>query len=149
MTNMPDFYCDQILSGTLKVKVLEESPHVLAFNHTRPYWPVHIVVIPKTHIESIDALSSVHEQIVLDAMRIISKLAAKVRAEHGGCRVSTNVGEYQDTRHLHWYIHAGSRIRDEAGREIKQQVTAPESGPLPSIADWQTALPIDGNDPQD
>ena len=78
-----------------------------------------IVVIPKTHIESIDVLSSEHERIVLDAMRIISRVAAKVRAEHGGCRVSTNVGEYQDTPHLHWYVHAGRRIRDEAGREIE------------------------------
>jgi histidine triad (HIT) family protein len=116
---MADFYCDQILTGSLKVEVLKESPTVLAFNHTRPYWPVHIVVIPKTHIESIDELSAEHERIVLDAMRIISQLAAKVRAEHGGCRVSTNVGEYQSTRHLHWYIHSGRRIRDEAGREIE------------------------------
>jgi histidine triad (HIT) family protein len=115
---MPDFYCDQILTGASKVEVLEESPHILAFKHTQPYWPVHIVVIPKTHIESIDVLSSEHERMVLDAMRIISGLAAKVRAEHGGCRVSTNVGEYQSTRHLHWYIHSGRRIRDEAGQEI-------------------------------
>ena len=116
---MPDFYCDQILAGTLKVEVLEESRHVLAFNHTRPYWPVHIVVVPKMHVESVDTLSPEHEPMLLDAMRIISRLAAKVRAEHGGCRVSTNVGEYQSTRHLHWYIHSGRRIRDEAGREIE------------------------------
>ena len=116
---MSDSYCDQILTGSSNVEVLEERPNVLAFNHTRPYWPVHIVVIPKTHIESIDALTVEHDQIVLDAMRIISQLAAKVRAEHGGCRVSTNVGEYQSTRHLHWYIHSGRRIRDETGREIE------------------------------
>jgi histidine triad (HIT) family protein len=116
---MPDFYCDQILTGALRVEILEESPNVLAFNHTKPYWPVHIVVIPKTHIESIDALSADHESIILDALRIISRLAAMVRAAHGGCRVSTNVGDYQSTRHLHWYIHAGRRIRDEAGREIE------------------------------
>jgi histidine triad (HIT) family protein len=115
---MPDFYCDQILTGALKVEVLEESPCVLAFNHTRPYWPVHIVVIHKTHIESIDVLSSERERIVLDAIRIIFCVAASVRAEHGGRRVSTNVGEYQSTRYLRWYIHSGRRIRDETGREI-------------------------------
>jgi len=52
-------------------------------------------------------------------LRIISGLTAKVRAAHGGCRVSTNVGEYQSTGHLHWYIHARRRIRDEAGDEIE------------------------------
>jgi histidine triad (HIT) family protein len=90
---MSDFYCGQVLSGALKVEVLEESEHVLAFRHTRPYWPVHIVVIPKTHIESIGALSSEqHERMVLDAIRVIARIAESVRAEHGGCRVSTNVG---------------------------------------------------------
>jgi histidine triad (HIT) family protein len=64
-------------------------------------------------------LSAEHEPIVLDALRVIARLAARVRAEHGGCRISTNVGDHQSTRHLHWYIHAGPRIRDEAGREIE------------------------------
>ena len=39
--------------------------------------------------------------------------------ETGGCRVSSNVGNYQTTKHLHWYVHSGNRIRHEDGSPIK------------------------------
>ncbi len=52
-----DFYCDEVLSGRTSVKKVRETTHVLAFYHTRPYWPVHIVVIPKRHIASLLALT--------------------------------------------------------------------------------------------
>jgi histidine triad (HIT) family protein len=42
-----DFYCDEVLSGLTPVEKVAETESVLAFRHTRPYYPVHIVVIPK------------------------------------------------------------------------------------------------------
>lgn len=42
-----DFCCDQVLSGRAVVNRVRETTNVLAFDHTRPFWPVHIVVIPK------------------------------------------------------------------------------------------------------
>ncbi len=41
-----DFYCDEVLSGRTQVERVLETEQVLAFHHTRPYWPVHIVIIP-------------------------------------------------------------------------------------------------------
>ena len=38
-----DFYCYEALSGRMAVDVVEETEDVLAFHHTRPFWPVHIV----------------------------------------------------------------------------------------------------------
>src|SRR5208282_5295863 len=65
-----DFYCEQVLSGRVPVQRLAETEHVLAFHHTQPYWPVHIVIIPKRHIESLAALDEadlpiVHEMLTL------------------------------------------------------------------------------------
>lgn len=42
-----DFYCDEALSGRTPVEIVVETEDVLAFRHTRPFWPVHIVVVPK------------------------------------------------------------------------------------------------------
>ena len=36
-----DFYCDQVLTGQTAVRRIAETPEVLAFHHTQPYWPVH------------------------------------------------------------------------------------------------------------
>lgn len=48
-----DFYCDEVLSGKTPVNKVFESATVLAFHHTRPSYPVHIIVIPKAHVESL------------------------------------------------------------------------------------------------
>lgn len=54
MANMTDDrYCDEALSGRTPIKKVVETDNVLAFHHTRPFYPVHVVVIPKRHIGSL------------------------------------------------------------------------------------------------
>jgi histidine triad (HIT) family protein len=108
---MPDdFYCDWVLSGRTPVQKVLETANVLAYHHTRPYWPVHIVVIPKRHIESLLALSSDDDALVLEMLDVIRRVAAQVTAEHGECRVLTHLGHYQDSKHLHWHVSAGKPV---------------------------------------
>ena len=109
MTN--DFYCDEVLSGHTPVEKVMETAHVLAFHHTRPYYPVHIVVIPKSHIASLVALDENDNALLLEMLVIIKQVAAQVIAEHGACRVVTNMGAYQDSRHLHWHVIFGDPVR--------------------------------------
>jgi histidine triad (HIT) family protein len=37
-------------------------------------------------------------------------VAEQVTAEHGGCHVVTNIGKYQDSKHLHFHIGSGERL---------------------------------------
>lgn len=113
-----DFYCDEILSGKTPVDKIVETDHLVAYHHTDPYWEVHVVVVPRRHIESLASLDGHDEALIVDFMRTLSELAGRISSEHGGCRVSTNVGSYQDNKHLHWYIHAGKRLRDESGNPL-------------------------------
>ena len=48
-----------------------ESDAVLAYHHTRPFWPVHIVVIPKKHIASFVALSMDDVPIFLEMVEVM------------------------------------------------------------------------------
>jgi len=106
-----DFYCEEALSGRTPIQKLVETEQVLAFYHTRPYWPVHIVVIPKKHISSLLTLEPEDEPNVLELLATIKQLAAQVVAEHGGARVLTNLGIYQDSKHLHFHINFGEPLR--------------------------------------
>lgn len=106
-----DFYCDEVLSGNTPVDIVLETDHVLAYHHTRPYWPVHIVVIPKRHIASLLDLTAADDVLVLELMRVIRDVAAQVTAQEGACRVLTHLGRYQDSQHLHWHVSAGPPIR--------------------------------------
>ncbi len=106
-----DFYCDEVLSGRTPVDAVIETPNVLAYHHTRPYWPVHIVVIPKRHIASLMTLQSEDAPLLAEMVQVIQQVAAQVVADHGACRVLTNLGRYQDSKHLHWHVSAGDPLR--------------------------------------
>src|SRR6185436_17155981 len=106
-----DFYCDEVLSVHTAVKIVRETDNVLAYYHTRPFWPVHIVIIPKRHISSILALEESDDQLLLELLAVVREVAKGVLAEHGACRVLTNLGQYQDSKHLHWHVSAGDPLR--------------------------------------
>jgi histidine triad (HIT) family protein len=104
---MSDFYCDEVLSGKTAIDVVHETDHVLAYHHTRPYWPVHIVVIPKSHVPSLTDLGDAPDSLLPELLQVVREVAAEVTAEHGAARVLTNLGEYQDSKHLHFHVNHG------------------------------------------
>ena len=109
MTN--DFYCDEALSGHTPVRKVFETENVLAFHHTQPFYPVHVVVIPKRHIGSLLTIEAEDQDLLLELLEAVRQVAAKIVKEHGACRVLTNLGRYQDSKHLHWHVAFGEPLR--------------------------------------
>jgi ADP-ribose pyrophosphatase YjhB (NUDIX family)/diadenosine tetraphosphate (Ap4A) HIT family hydrolase len=104
-----DFYCDEVLSGRRPVGVVRETAGVLAFHHTRPsYTGAHFVVIPKTHVASL--LAPEADFVLPEIVAVVREIAADVLRDFGACRVVTNLGDYQDSHHLHWHVVSGDRI---------------------------------------
>jgi histidine triad (HIT) family protein len=104
---MSDFYCDEALSGRTPIERVLETPQVLAFHHTRPAYETHIVVVPKQHIPSLLETGG-HDEVLLELLQVMRQVAAQVLERHGACRVVTNLGRYQDSKHLHWHVFGGS-----------------------------------------
>ncbi|MBX7172939.1 MAG: HIT domain-containing protein [Pyrinomonadaceae bacterium] len=109
-----DFYCEQVLSGKISVKKIIESDNVLAYYHTKPFWEIHIVVIPKKHISSLLTLEKEDELLLLELFSVIKEVAEKILNEKGAARVLTNLGKYQESKHLHFHINSGDQIRPDA-----------------------------------
>jgi histidine triad (HIT) family protein len=105
-----DFYCDEVLNGKTEVRIVTQTDNVLAYHHTRPFWPEHIVVIPKRHVGSLLTIETQNAPLLLELLTVIREVAARVVAEHGACRVLTNLGDYQDSKHLHWHICFGDPL---------------------------------------
>ncbi len=105
-----DFYCDEVLSGRTPVSKVMETENVLAYHHTRPFWPVHIVVIPKRHIGSLLTIEA-SDPLLDELIGVIQQVASRVVEEQGSCRVLTNLGEYQESKHLHWHVCSGDPLR--------------------------------------
>lgn len=102
-----DFYCDEAISGRTRVDVVAETVDVLAFHHTQPFWPVHIVVVPKQHVPSLTDLGDASTDVLMKVLDVVRAVAADVESEHGACRVLTNLGRYQDSKHLHFHVNSG------------------------------------------
>ena len=109
MTN--DFYCDEVLSGHTSVERVLETDTVLAFHHTKPAYPIHLIVIPKQHIPSLIDITKADSALMLEMLDVISQIAAQVTREQGACRVVMNLGSYQESKHLHWHIISGNPLR--------------------------------------
>ncbi|MDH5159301.1 HIT domain-containing protein [Heyndrickxia oleronia] len=105
-----DFYCDEVLSGKTEVEKIVETDHTLAYYHTKPSYQVHIVAIPKKHIPSLTRIDEGDQKILYELIETVRKVAWKIEQEYGSCRVITNLGNYQESKHLHWHIVSGKRI---------------------------------------
>lgn len=106
-----DFYCDVALPNIDRLEVVAETDRTLAYRHTRPFWPVHIVVIPKRHIASFTSVTTADEADVRDLLAVAQRVAGDVERDHGAARVLTNLGSYQDSKHLHVHVAAGAELR--------------------------------------
>ena len=98
------------MSGKTLVDKVFETDNVLAFYHTRPAYEVHIVVIPKKHILSLLTIADTEKDLLLEILLVVKQVAESVVSEKGACKVITNLGEYQDSKHLHWHVVYGQRI---------------------------------------
>lgn len=109
-----DFYCENVLNGKVYVDKVLETENVLAYHHTRPFWETHIVVVPKRHISSLLTLERGNETLILEMLEVIKAVSARVLSERGAARVLTNLGEYQDSKHLHFHIYSGKQTDPES-----------------------------------
>ena len=100
-----------IAKGEIPSKVAYEDENVFAFYDIAPQAPVHILVIPKMHISSVDALDESTSDIIARVMLAIPKVA-KAAGLTNGYRVISNVGEdgCQSVKHLHFHILGGKKL---------------------------------------
>lgn len=110
---MTDFYCDEVLNGKTEVEKVLETDNVLAYYHTQPFWEIHVVVIPKKHIGSLLTLDD--KNLIVELIDAVRKVAAIVVNDCGAARVLTNLGSYQDSKHLHFHVYYGRQIRQDEG----------------------------------
>lgn len=100
-----DFYCDEVLSGRTDVQKVFETDNVLAYHHTRPFYPVHIVTIPKKHVSSLLTLEQSDNDLLIELMDVVKMVASQVQSEYGACRVLTNLGSTK-TQNIFIFIYS-------------------------------------------
>lgn len=108
---MDCIFC-KIVAGEIPSTKVYEDDKVLAFKDINPLAPVHILVIPKTHIESAAMINSENSALVGYIFEIIAKITKEQGLDKDGFRVVTNCGENgcQSVKHLHFHILGGRKL---------------------------------------
>ena len=111
---MNDCLFCKIIEGVIPSKKVYEDENIYAFYDIAPQAPVHILVIPKTHIASADEITDANSATVAHIFTVIPKIAKELGLE-GGYRVVTNIGENgcQSVKHLHFHILGGEKLSDK------------------------------------
>lgn len=104
----------RIINGEIPSSKVYEDEYCLAFKDLNPVAPVHVLVVPKTHIESLDCVCEENADTVAKVISAIPKVAASLSLENG-YRVITNIGEDggQTVKHLHFHIIGGVKLNDK------------------------------------
>lgn len=102
---MADCIFCMIANHEIPSNVAYEDDRLIAFHDLDPQAPVHVLLIPKKHIESLDALTEEDKELMGYAMLKIKDIAASLGLENG-YRVVSNNGEdaFQTVKHLHFHI---------------------------------------------
>ena len=109
---MQDCIFCKIVNKEIPSTIVYEDEDVLAFNDINPVTPVHILVIPKKHIESLAEIKEEDEKLIGKIHTTIKKIANQVGILDKGFRVIVNCGEDggQEVKHLHFHILGGKKL---------------------------------------
>ncbi len=109
---MDCIFC-KIISGEIPSVAVYQDERVFAFRDINPQAPVHILVVPREHIESADAITAENSAAVAAVFEAIPKIAA-AEGLKDGYRVVTNCGEHgcQSVKHIHFHLLGGRQLGD-------------------------------------
>jgi histidine triad (HIT) family protein len=111
---MTDCLFCKMVSKEIPTEIVYEDNDILAFKDIAPKAPVHILIIPKKHIENV-AAATAEDQVVLGKIQLVAqKLAEDFGIAESGYRVLTNSGKDsgQVVFHLHYHLVGGKTLGD-------------------------------------
>jgi histidine triad (HIT) family protein len=110
---MADCLFCSIVEGKIKGEIIYQDDLVLAFKDIRPAAPVHVLIVPRKHIESVSSLQSEDTPVVGAIFLAAAKLAKDLGVAESGYRVVVNNGADagQSVFHLHYHLLGGRPMR--------------------------------------
>lgn len=106
MSDPSCLFC-RIVKGEIPAKLVHETPDVIAFRDINPQAPVHVLVIPRVHVESTGALTPEHETLAGKLLVAASEVARKEGLDSFRAVSNTGADAGQSVFHLHVHVLGG------------------------------------------
>jgi histidine triad (HIT) family protein len=108
----PDCIFCRIAAGEAPADIVDRSEHALAFRDLHPQAPVHVLVIPRRHIENAGTVGVEDAPALADMVVMAQRVAEQDKVADSGYRLVLNVGEdaTNSVPHLHLHVLGGRRM---------------------------------------
>jgi len=107
----PCIFCE-IITGKLPGDIVFQNETVTAFRDRYPRAPIHILIVPNKHLESINSVTAADKELMGDLILIARKLATDLGISETGYRLVVNTGpdSGQSVQHLHIHLLGGKKM---------------------------------------
>ena len=105
----------KIVNGEIPADVVYENDKILAFKDIHPLAPIHILVIPKVHLSTLNDVKDY--SVITDIFKAIDEITGQLNIKENGYRVvcNCNYDGGQAVFHLHFHILAGTTLTNKLG----------------------------------
>ena len=102
----------RIVRGEIETEVVHDEDEVLVFRDIRGRAPVHVLVIPKRHVASLEEITQLPEPVARRLFEVSSLVAQKLGVQESGYAIRINNGPDagQEVFHLHLHLLGGQKI---------------------------------------
>jgi len=102
----------KIVKKEIPTEIVYEDEKIIAFKDIKPVAPIHILIIPKKHIPTIDHLEKKDRELIGELFLVAQKIAREQGVSESGYRLIANVGEDagQTVDHLHLHLIGGEKL---------------------------------------
>lgn len=99
----------KISQGKTNTEILYENDTLVVFRDINPAAPIHLLIVPKKHIRSVNDLTAVEQPILSEMVMVAKEMAVQQGVEKSGYRLFINVerGGGQVIFHLHMHLVGG------------------------------------------
>lgn len=114
---MADCIFCKIIAGDISSTNVYRDEQVIALRDINPAAPIHILIMPKKHIDSVNVLISDDEQLIGHLFIVAKQLAAQEGIAEDGYRLIVNTGPQagQTVLHIHLHLLGGAPMKHPMG----------------------------------
>ena len=102
----------QLAARERPARIVYEDEHAVAFHDTNPQAPVHILIVPREHIDGPLDVDGTNEQLIGHLVTVAAQVARQEGIAANGYRLVLNQGRHggQSVFHLHMHLLGGRRM---------------------------------------
>ena len=102
----------KIINREIPSTIVYEDEEIIVFEDIAPIAPVHVLIVPKEHIEALTELNEDNSKFIPKIYLIANKIAEMKGIKDRGFRVTVNCGEDggQAVNHLHFHLLGGTKL---------------------------------------